>query len=394
MKDVFAARGGPTSFGSPALRDRVIDDDAYVVQALANAGGALAAKLALTELVTFAAAELPDDAIDGAARNPWDVRRWTGGSSSGAAASIAAGLIPFAIGTDSGGSISVPSAYCGITGLRPSWRAVPGTGGLATTDSLDKSGPMARSAADCATVFEALVRRRPTNGGPWTRIAPSRHLDRDGLRSLRVGFNRHDFEVAADPTARPPLADGLQAILDLGMQARDVALPPELPVRGPLRAIALVECAVALGALADAGLADFESDPEERAGFAEARAIPGVEYVEALADQRRMVDAFREIFRGVDILLSFTTPSPAPTTETPFEPIPATGGNTALLYAGIMAGLPSLHVPCGLTVDGLPMGLQIVAPRGRDRLVLEVGRAFQASTDWHRLRPPAATEPA
>ena len=145
------------------------------------------AKLALAELITFKEEELPEHAIDGAARNPWRLDRWTGGSSTGSAAAVAAGLVTFALGSDSGGSISTPSAYCGITGLRPSLDAVPSPGGLHGTPTLERSGPMARSAEDCRLVLDVIA--------DADLLEPAEPLDGNALRGLRVAFHEPDVEA-------------------------------------------------------------------------------------------------------------------------------------------------------------------------------------------------------
>jgi aspartyl-tRNA(Asn)/glutamyl-tRNA(Gln) amidotransferase subunit A len=297
---------------------------------------------------------------------------------------VAAGLVPFALGSDSGGSISTPSAYCGLTGLRPSLGVVPDAGSLHGTPTLERSGPLARSAEDCRHVLDVIA--------DVDLLEPAEALDGETLRGLRVAFHESDIEEAAEPGLRAALRDGVQAMRDLGLAFVDRTLPAELEIRRALRSIAIAEITYHYEPFQRSGALDFEAEPDERAGWHAFRALPAIEYLWALDERHRAMAAFDALFEDVDLIVSFTSPTTAPGLDRPFEPVPATGGNTALLYGSILAALPSLTVPVGLATDGLPVGLQLVVARNRDPFLLRVGEALQGTTSWHRLRPPAPPE--
>src|SRR5438552_6301820 len=156
-KDLLAARGAPTTWGAPPYRDQIIGEDATVVAKLKKSGAVLAAKLAMVELAGGGGYRYPSASLQGPGRNPWNIEHWSGGSSSGSGAAVGAGLVPFAIGSETSGSIGTPSAYCGVTGLRPTYGLVSRRGAMALSWTLDKLGPMAHTATDCATVLEAIA---------------------------------------------------------------------------------------------------------------------------------------------------------------------------------------------------------------------------------------------
>ncbi|HKY51134.1 MAG TPA: amidase, partial [Candidatus Limnocylindria bacterium] len=155
-KDLLAAKGAPTTWGAPPYRDQVIDMDATAVAKLKRAGAVLAAKLAMVELAGGGGYRYPSASLQGPGRNPWNVERWSGGSSSGSGTAVAGGLVPYALGSETSGSIGTPSAYCGVTGLRPTYGLVSRAGAMALSWTLDKMGPMARSAEDCALALEGM----------------------------------------------------------------------------------------------------------------------------------------------------------------------------------------------------------------------------------------------
>ena len=156
-KDLLAAKGAPTTWGAPPYRDQVFDEDATAIARLAKAGGVLAAKLAMVELAGGGGYRYPSASLQGPGRNPWNTDRWSGGSSSGSAAAVSGGIVPFALGSETSGSIGTPSAYCGVTGLRPTYGLISRHGAMALSWTLDKIGPMARNAEDVSLVLEAVA---------------------------------------------------------------------------------------------------------------------------------------------------------------------------------------------------------------------------------------------
>src|SRR5205085_450342 len=156
-KDLLAARGAPTTWGAPPYRDQVFDEDATVVRKLGRAGAILAGKLAMVELAGGGGYRYPSASLQGPGKTPWDPECWSGGSSSGSGAAVAAGLVPYAIGSETSGSIVTPASYCGVTGLRPTYGLVSRHGAMALSWTLDKLGPIAHSAEDCALILEAIA---------------------------------------------------------------------------------------------------------------------------------------------------------------------------------------------------------------------------------------------
>src|SRR5437867_8869770 len=210
-KDLLAARGAPTTWGAPPYRDQIFGQDATVVAKLRRSGAVLAAKLAMVELAGGGGYRYPSASLQGPGRNPWNTEHWSGGSSSGSGSAVGAGLVPFAIGSETSGSIGTPSAYCGVTGLRPTYGLVSRKGAMALSWTLDKLGPMARTAEDCAAALEAIAGAdaadRTTSG---KRFKPM--VARSGTaaaRRARIGFAEEDIAEHASPEARRALEKGV-----------------------------------------------------------------------------------------------------------------------------------------------------------------------------------------
>lgn len=381
VKDMFSTAGAATLNGSRIPLPMQFSGDAEIIRQLAGSGAILAAKLALQEFGALHSLD-PARASAGATRNPWDPERWSGGSSSGSGAAVAAGLLPFAIGAESGGSIAFPSSYCGLTGLRPTFGRISRAGASIVCWSLDKIGPMAHSAADCRTVLDVLA----PDGGQGSRGRKGS----SGLGWLRLGWAEYDIEEAAWPDVRPALRDGLRAFRDLGATLVPVELPTDIPYAAAISVIAIAEAAEATGALLRSD--DFGSlSLEQQAGMVAGQEVLARDYIAADRVRAVLERAFASTFERVDAIASFVTPWPSPPIHEMFEPVPITSGLTGLIAAGNLAGLPAVFMPCGLTETGLPVGLQIVGRPHGERLLLDVVEAVQATTGWHRLRPP---EPA
>ena len=391
-KDLLAAKGYPTTWGAGPYRDQVIDEDAEVVRRLDAAGAVLVAKLSLGELaqgdVWFGRG--PTDAAGDEAktrggvrtRNPWKPDQGSSGSSAGPASAVAAGLVGFAIGSETLGSISSPSTRCGATGLRPTFGRVPRTGAMALSWSMDKLGPICRSAEDCALVLDAI--RGPDGRDLACADAPFRWDARRPLSGLRVGFVQAAFDLpAADPKdpkrvqhPTKPFDDAALAVLRdrLGVRLTPVALP-EAPYDA-MRVILTAEAAAAFDALTRSGR-DKELVQQGRSDWANtfrtARFIPAVDYVNANRQRALAMRAWARLFDGpqaVDVIVT-----------------PTTAAGLTQLAGTNLTGHPAVIVPHGFRDDGTPVSLTFLGALDGEAAPLRVAHAYQQATDFHRRRP-------
>ncbi|MBL9129474.1 MAG: amidase [Verrucomicrobiales bacterium] len=358
-KDLLATRGAPTTWGV-ALRSNVsAEPDAAVVRRLERAGAVLVAKLSLGELA------MGDVWFGGKTRNPWHPDQGSSGSSAGSAAAVAAGLVPFALGSETLGSIVSPATICGVTGLRPTFGRVARTGAMTLCGSLDKLGPLARSAEDCALVLDAIRGTDP--GDPSAVEVPFEVPINRPPGSWRIGFLEDDLD--RDTANRAQHAAALDRLRELGMKLRPVRLP-EMP-GAPLRLILDAEASASFDELTrndqDATLVQqaAHSWPNQ---FRIARLIPAVEYLRAQRLRRRLIDAMHLLFRDIDVLI-------AP----PWQ-------GQALLF-GNMTGHPCVVVPTGDRLGASQASLCFLAGLYREGDAVAVAAAYQGATDFHRRRP-------
>jgi aspartyl-tRNA(Asn)/glutamyl-tRNA(Gln) amidotransferase subunit A len=376
----------------------VFDYDAGAIEKLGGAGGVLAAKLAMVELAGGGGYRFANASLQGPGRTPWDLDRWTGGSSSGSGAAVAAGLVPYAIGSETSGSIVTPASYCGVTGLRPTFGLVTRHGVMVLSWTLDKLGPLAHSAEDCALVLEAMSggdgRDRYCVGQDF-RYAP---LAADELRRLRIGFAPADFEEHAAEEARPVFAEALRALRGLGAAFAEAALPGDLPYGPTVSTIIGAEGATSFSDLIEGDRFEELVDEKQKTGLRNGLATTARDYLRAIHQVPAVEAAFDALFERIEVLAGVVRGVPATRIDEPLDarrpaatPAADEGGrpaNQALVQAGNLAGLPALCVPCGFTPEGLPLALQFVGPRWSENRLLSLGAWYQSQTDWHRRRPP------
>jgi aspartyl-tRNA(Asn)/glutamyl-tRNA(Gln) amidotransferase subunit A len=394
-KDLLAAKGAPTTWGAPPYRDQVIDLDATVVAKLKRAGAVLAAKLAMVELAGGGGYRYPSASLQGPGRNPWNVERWSGGSSSGSGAAVAGGLVPYALGSETSGSIGTPSAYCGVTGLRPTYGLVSRHGAMALSWTLDKIGPMARSADDCAVVLEAIAgpddADRTVSGRRFkpldTRSATT------ATRRARVAFADEDIEDHASPEAKRALERGVAEFRRIAPKFVRAALPA-LPFGPLVSTVYAAEGSTIFAELIEGERFEELVDTRQKAGLRASLDIRARDYLQAMRLRVTVSAAFAEIFKDADVILSIgRTITATPITQaldllTASSPQPSRRpGNTGLIAAGNLAGLPAIFFPCGLGTDGLPVGLQLVGPPFSEPLLVALASAYQRATDHHTKRP-------
>ena len=385
-KDLLAVKGIPTTWGAKPFEDQVFNYNATVIAHLNHAGAILLGKAAMIELAGGMDYMFASASLQGGTKNPWDTSCWTCGSSSGSGAIVAAGLAGFAIGTETWGSILCPSAFCGISGLRPTFGRVSRYGAMALAYSMDKIGPMARSTEDCARIFAA--------------IAGHDSLDRDTLGIDKAAFT---YSPAAELRGRALKLGWLTNAwtkIDLGVERavnvahkvlqrrfpgmKDAVLP-EGPWEDAASLILKSEVASAFAPLIQSGRVRELADPLGRISGYISETVSGADYTTAQRIREILQMKMNALFESFDVLVAASQPVAA----TPLDlnlftdlsfPDPLGG-------IGNLCGLPALSVPCGFTEKSLPVGIQFVARAGDDAAVLEAGRTFQQATDWHRKHP-------
>jgi len=359
-KDLLATRGIPTTWGAPPFTNQVIEADAAVIQKLDAAGAVLVAKLSLGELA------MGDRWFGGLTRNPWNPGKGSSGSSAGSAAAVAAGLVPFALGSETLGSIVSPATICGVTGLRPTFGRVSRAGAMTLCWSLDKLGPLARSAEDCALVLDAI---RGADGRDLSVIeAPFAFRGDRSLKDLRLGFLERDFAKPNNGN-RTNHAATLARLRELGADLRPVSLP-DLP-DDPLWLILEVEAAAAFDELTRSGLDD--QLVQQGAGnwpnlFRQARLIPAVEFIQATRLRTELMAGMDELFRDLDVIVA-----------------PAWAGDS--LQLSNLTGHPCVVVPNGDLTGGAPASICFLGKLFGEAAALEAAAAYQRATAWHRQRP-------
>lgn len=395
-KDLLAVEGLPTTWGAPPCAGQVFDYTATVIRRLDGVGAPLVGKLAMVELAGGGGYRMAGASLTGPCLNPWDRARWAGGSSSGCGAAVAAGLAPFAIGSETSGSIVTPAAFCGVTALRPTYGLVSRYGAMALSWTLDKLGPFCRSAEDCGLVLQAISggdRLDPGSAGKSFYYTPQFARK---LKDLRVGFAPVDFEEWAAPEARPAMQAALGVIRETGVGMHETALP-DFPYSAVIGTIISAEGSAALEPLIQSGAVDQLVDSKQIAGLRAGLEISARHYLKAMRIRRLIRQEFRRMFMDLDVLVSPARMSVAPKIDEPLDrrsqdrPAPGSPGMSALVAAANLAGLPALVLPCGFA-GNLPVALQLVGRPFSENNLLALGREFQNRTDWHRRRPPEAAE--
>ena len=386
-KDLLATAGGiPTTWGAAPFRDQRFDEDATVIRRLEEAGAVLCAKLAMVELAGGMGYRQPRASFTGPGINPWNAEAWSGGSSSGSGSAVSAGLVPFAIGSETWGSILSPAGYCGVTGLRPGYGRVSRHGAMALCWTLDKLGPLALTADDCGLVLDAIAGHDPAD--PTTTERPFHYtgVDVEGRR-FRFGVLKNVLASVEEPV-RNNFQRSLDDLRRIGM-IEEVELP-DLPWEVATRTILHVEAASAFEDLIESGRINELTAPEDHYTAYARDAILAKDYVKALRVRRimaREADALMSLF---DALVAPGRPTVAPPLDREFRS--ALSGSTPDLMGAVGngAGLPAVIVPNGEGDRGLPTSLQFMGRAWEENTILAAARAYQTLTDWH-LRHPVVT---
>lgn len=359
-KDLLAKKGYKTTWGSVPYKDQVLDYDAVVVERLEKSGAILCAKLTLGELAWG------DVWFGGTTKNPWNLKRGSSGSSAGSASSVAAGLLPFAIGSETLGSIVSPSSECGDTGLRPTFGRVPRTGAMALSWSMDKLGPICRTVEDCAIVFNAIYGK---DGKDLTVMDAPFQFDgtKKDLKGIKIGYLKTDFEGKYGNKTTDSLT--LLTMKKLGAELIPMELP-SLP-SNDLSFLLTVEGAAAFDDITRSGKDDLMVRQIKNAwptAFRAARFVPAVEYIQANRHRSLLIQDFHKKLGDIDVYLS-----------------PALSGRNLTMTN--LTGHPCVVLPNGFRKEGRPVSITFMGKLFGEGKLLQVAKIYQEATDFHLKHP-------
>lgn len=381
-KDLLSAAGYPTSNGCAPYVKRILNQDATVIRRLQAAGAVLVAKLAMVECAGGLGYRQANASAFGPGLTPYDTRRWSGGSSSGSGSAVAAGLVPFAIGSETWGSITTPASYCGLTGLRPTYGRVSRAGAFALSYSLDKIGPMARTAAETELVLKVIA------GADADDISA---IDRPWLGADLPASHRFKLAVLKDGVARaqPEVKANFEKALEVFRQVADVEEIdlPAGPYADVLLTILAAESSSAFEELVDSGLVQQVTAPEDKIGGYADRTVPAMDYLRAMRLRGPLCKTFDEYMKRFDAVLTVPTAGTAPLISKDFG---SGFSNKSLGGPGNLCGSPALVMPTGLDTQGLPTAIQLDARVGNEMVLARLGRYFQGNTAWHLQKPDMA----
>ncbi len=409
IKDIFCTDGVRTSCASRMLDNFIAPYDATVIARLRDAGSVMLGK---TNMDEFAMGSSNESSHYGPARNPWDRDRVPGGSSGGSAVAVAAGMAPAALGTDTGGSIRQPAAFCGITGLKPTYGRVSRYGMIAYASSLDQGGPMARSAEDCALLLQGIAGFDERDSTSIDREVPDygARLD-DGIDGLRIGLPKQYFAAGLDDGVARVIDAAIDEYRRLGAEVIEVDLPNSGIAIPAYYVVAMAECSSNLSRFDGVRFGHRCDDPKDledlykrsRAeGFGDEvkrRILIGTYalsagyydayYLKAQKLRRLISNDFQSAFERVDLIAGPTTPTPAfPLGDNRDDPVAMYLQDIYTISVNL-AGLPAISLPAGFS-DGLPVGLQLIGNYFDEARLLNAAHRFQQATDWH-LRQPEVT---
>jgi aspartyl-tRNA(Asn)/glutamyl-tRNA(Gln) amidotransferase subunit A len=385
-KDLLAVKGYPTTWGAKPYANQMFDYNATVIERLNEAGAVLIGKAAMIELAGGMNYRFASASLTGPSKNPWNEACWTCGSSSGSGAIVSAALAAFAIGTETWGSIICPSASCGISGLRPTFGRVSRYGAMALAYSLDKIGPMGRTADDCALILSAIAGYDPLDRSSLPSAEASFSFSVAESSPLKIGVLTNAWDKP-EPEIKAAVETAIAVLKQHGASISNAQLP-EGPYEAAAGLIVGVEGAAAFRSLIESGKVAELVDPLGQIGGYLNEQLSASDYMRALQIRgvfQKKVDA---LFNDFDVLAAASLPIAATTLETNLE--------TDLTFSdplggiGNLCGLPALSVPCGFTSKTLPIGIQFVGRVRNDRVVVAAASLFQRNTDWHTRRPPIA----
>ena len=377
-KDLLATNGVPTSWGMEPLRNQVFNMDAEVIIRLREAGAVLVGKLAMVEGAGGFGYQQPNAALTGPGKSAWNSDAWAGGSSSGSGSAVGSGSVPFAIGTETWGSILVPGAFNGVTGFRPTYGLVPGAGAMALSWSMDKIGPMARSAADCRLVFSAIV-------DPPSNVGQPTDYTRDPAQPFRFGVLAGAAEGVQEEVAAN-FERSLEVLRETGT-VETIELP-DFPFDAAASLVIMAEAAAAFEEFILSDVPEQLTAPEDRTGLLHALTLPAVDYLRALRIRHKGGQAMDALLTSYDAIVAPTLPYVATPITDRFETWSMKERDPSLGGVGNLCGLPSITMPNGFGERGLPTGIEMMGRAFGDWTVLDAAEEYQRRTGWH-LNTPA-----
>ena len=383
LKDIYQTKGVPTTGHSRVMIDHAPQQDATAVRLLTEAGAIVLGKLATHE---FAFGGPSFDLPWPPARNPWDTSRFTGGSSSGTGAAVAAGLVLGGTGSDTGGSIRGPAAFCGLAGLKPSYGRISRAGILPLAFSLDHAGPMAWTAEDCAIMLRAMAGYDPADPASADRPVPDYQAALPGeVKGLRIGLIRHFYEAdnPANEATRRGIAAAVKVLEDLGCSVRELRLSPLADWAACGMVIMLAEGYAIHEANLRERFVDYGEAFRER--MALAALITGADYVQAVRRRRELAAELATAMADLDLVMTAAAASEAPAIEAVgkfaiFE-------RPSLTMPFNVTGSPAMSVCCGYTPAGLPLAFQLAGKPFDEATVLKLAHAYEKATPWRSIRP-------
>jgi aspartyl-tRNA(Asn)/glutamyl-tRNA(Gln) amidotransferase subunit A len=383
-KDLLAVKGYPTTWGARPYLDQHFDYDATVIRKLEAAGAILLGKAAMIELAGGMGYRFASASATGPAKNPWNTDYWTCGSSSGSAAITGAGLAAFAIGTETWGSIICPSGFCGLSGLRPTYGRVSRAGAMALSYTMDKIGPITRSADDCDLVLKAISGHDDGDLGSLPEASAKYMGAGEPKGRLRIGWLENQWKDISPDVNQPTMAARQVLEKSPSVTMSKVSLP-EGPWEVAAGVIISVEGAAAFSKLIQSGRVAELNDPLGQVGGYMNEELSASDFILAQRIRTVLQAKMDEIFTKVDVLAAPSLPVTASKLDANLD--------LALTFAdpiggiGNFCGLPAISVPCGFGEHGLPVSLQFIGRALDDAKVIQAARIFQAHTDWHKKRP-------
>ena len=405
-KDIFCTKGITTTCGSRILENFKAPYNATVVDKLSDAGVVMLGKVNMDE---FAMGSSNENSYFGPVANPWDQQRVPGGSSGGSAAAVAAQLASAATGTDTGGSIRQPAAFCGITGIKPTYGRISRYGMIAFASSLDQAGPLARTAEDCALLLQAMCGHDEKDSTSSTLAVPDFKADLNkGLDGLRIGVPKEYFGEGLDPAIGTAVHDALAELEKAGAVLKDVSLPNQQHCIPAYYVIAPAEASSNLSRFDGVRFGYRCENPQDLEdlytrsrgeGFGDEvkrRILIGTYalsagyydayYLQAQKVRQLVSNDFINVFKDVDVIAGPTTPTTAFSSGAKSSDPISMYLNDLFTVSANLSGLPGISAPCGFS-DGLPIGLQLVAPANEEARLLNIAHRFQQLTDWHTQSP-------
>jgi aspartyl-tRNA(Asn)/glutamyl-tRNA(Gln) amidotransferase subunit A len=387
-KDLIGAEGYPTTWGAQPYREQRLPD-AAVVERLKAAGAVLVAKLASVELAGGMGYEQADASFTGPGRTPWNRGYWSGGSSSGPGAAVAAALVPFAIGSETWGSIFAPAALSGVTGLRPTYGRVSRWGAMALSWTMDKIGPMCRTAEDCGLVLQAIAGADPRDESAQNH---SYRHERDAVlpRRPRLGVLKGNAE-GSQAEVRRSFEASLEVLSQFADLVRDVELP-EYPYGAAASLIIDAEAASLFEELVSSGRVRELTAPEDRIGGYAGQVVLAKDYLRAMRIRRPAGEALDRLFvtGGFDALVHPTWSTVSYPVGKPFDEAytDLTGEGEGISGAANLVGLPGIALPNGFGRESLPTSIAFTGRAWSEGKLIAIAREVQRRTDWHRRIPP------